>query len=262
MRKLFSFFLLLIISQLLNTTNGVAAPPSKNSRYFELKVYHFSNAGQEATIDSFLQYHYLPFLHASKLNNIGVFKAISNDTAADKKIYVFIPFNSLKEVENFSNESITVTLSGDAGYVNAAYNKPAYNRFETILLKAFPLMPAMAASKLTGPKSDRVYELRSYEGPSEKFFRNKVKMFNEGGEISLFARLGFNGVFYSEVVFGSRMPNLMYMTSFENMQSREEHWKAFTNDPEWKRLSALPEYQHNVSHSDITFLRPTEFSDL
>ena len=87
-------------------------------------------------------------------------------------------------------------------------------------------------------------------------------MFDIGGEIPLFARLGFNGVFYSEVVFGSKMPNLMYMTSFDNMQSREDHWKAFNADAEWKKLASNPEYQHNVSKNEIVFLRPTEYSEL
>jgi hypothetical protein len=54
----------------------------------------------------------------------------------------------------------------------------------------------------------------------------------------------------------------MYMTSFNNMQVREEHWKNFGSDPEWKKLSALPEYQNNVSHIDIVFLRPAPYSDL
>ncbi|WP_229725069.1 NIPSNAP family protein [Hymenobacter baengnokdamensis] len=87
-------------------------------------------------------------------------------------------------------------------------------------------------------------------------------MFNAGGEIRLFNRLGFNGVFYGEVVFGSNMPNLMYMTSFKSMPDREAHWKAFSSDPEWLKLKALPQYQHNVSHTDITFLRPTAYSGL
>ncbi|MGI8636272.1 MAG: NIPSNAP family protein [Segetibacter sp.] len=52
------------------------------------------------------------------------------------------------------------------------------------------------------------------------------------------------------------------MTSFDNMQSREDHWKAFTADAEWKVLAAKPEYQHNVSKNDIVFLRPTEYSEL
>lgn len=54
----------------------------------------------------------------------------------------------------------------------------------------------------------------------------------------------------------------MYMTSFENMASRDEHWKAFGNDTEWKKLSAMPEYQHNVSKINISFLTPAEYSDL
>ncbi len=86
-------------------------------------------------------------------------------------------------------------------------------------------------------------------------------MFNEGDEIGLFERLNFNAIFYGEVIAGSKMPNLMYMTSFDNMQERDEHWKKFSADPYWKKLSSLPEYQQNVSHIDINFLRPLDFSD-
>ena len=109
--------------------------------------------------------------------------------------------------------------------------------------------------------SERVYELRSYESASETLHQNKVAMFNEG-EVELFDRLGFNAVFYGQVIAGSRMPNLMYMTSFENKAARDEHWKSFGNDPEWKTMSSLPKYQHNVSKIDIIFLKPTAYSKL
>jgi hypothetical protein len=132
---------------------------------------------------------------------------------------------------------------------------------ETILLKAFPLAPQMQLPSLKSAKKERVYELRSYESATELKFDNKVKMFNEGDEIGLFKKLNFNAIFYSEVVAGSKTPNLMYMTSFENKADRDEHWKTFGNDPYWKKLSAMPEYQNNVSHIDITFLYPTEYSD-
>jgi len=58
------------------------------------------------------------------------------------------------------------------------------------------------------------------------------------------------------------MPNLMYMTSFDNKTSRDDHWRMFGNDPDWKTMSAKPEYQHNVSKITITFLRPTNYSKL
>jgi len=87
-------------------------------------------------------------------------------------------------------------------------------------------------------------------------------MFNKGDEIGLFKKLGFNAVFYASVLSGAHMPNLMYMTSFDDMASREAHWKAFFADPHWKQLVADPQYQHNVSHVDIIFLHPAAYSDL
>jgi hypothetical protein len=85
-------------------------------------------------------------------------------------------------------------------------------------------------------------------------------MFNKG-EVDLFERLGFNALFYARVLSGSRMPNLMYMTCFDNKAGRDEHWKAFSNDAVWKQLSAMPEYAHNVSKSNIFFLQPVAYSD-
>lgn len=152
--------------------------------------------------------------------------------------------------------------SAGSDYVTASYDNPPYVRMQSILLLAFTGMPKMEAPKLTSSVSERVYELRSYEGHTEKIFKNKVDMFNKGDEVGLFKRLGFNAVFYAEVLAGSRMPNLMYMTTFENKTSRDEHWKAFSSDPQWKKLSAMPEYQHNVSKIEIFFLRPTEYSDI
>lgn len=86
-------------------------------------------------------------------------------------------------------------------------------------------------------------------------------MFNEGDEIGLFNRLKFNAVFYGEVIAGSKMPNLIYMTCHENKAVRDQNWKNFSDDQQWKKLSSMPEYQKNVSHIDIMFLYPTGYSD-
>lgn len=242
--------------------SAVARPLAERPAYFELKVYHLKTARQEALIDSFLQHQYLPAMRAAGSAPIGVFKPIGNDTTADRRVYVFTPYASLKQWEQVKNTVAPKLLTAGGAYENAAYNNPAYTRLETIFIQAFEDMPALTAPQLDAPRSERVYELRSYEGASEKIFRNKVQMFNQGGEIKLFNRLGFHAVFFGSVVFGAHMPNLLYMTSFANRAAREAHWKAFGEDPEWKRLSALPEYQNNVAHIDIAFLRPTAYSDL
>jgi hypothetical protein len=241
-----------------------ASEPVADRGIYEIRIYHYATADQETTIDQYLKNAYLPALRRQNIKAIGVFKALANDTAVDKTIYVLIPYKSVKDFEK-----ITDRLSNDnalamagASYVNATYDKPAYSRMEKILVRAFKDMPAIAKPRLTGNRQDNIYELRSYEGHTEKIFQNKVDMFNAGGEIKLFSRLGFNAVFYSEVIAGGTMPNLMYMTSFNNMKERDEHWKAFIADPEWKILSAKPQYQHNVSKIITTFLRAAEYSDL
>lgn len=230
----------------------------------EIIVYHCKSAEQLAITEEYLQNAWMPALHGEGVKNIGVFKPVGNDTAADKRIYVLVPYASLKDFERTQEKlekNKTLSEHGKA-YANVAHNMAAYSRMERILLKAFADAPQLKVPALTGAKQDRVYELRSYESASEKLFRNKVEMFNAGGEIKLFDRLGFNAVFYGEVIAGAHMPNLMYMTSFENKLARDRHWSAFGADPEWKRLSSLPQYQNNVSHIDITFLTPTSYSDL
>jgi len=239
-------------------------PSAKTEReFYQLTVYHFANASQEKMIDNYLQNALLPALHKISIKNIGVFKNHSNDTLADKTMYVLMPIKSLEDIMRISsklNTDKSYQASG-AEYLDAIYTTPPYSRMETILLHAFPLAPAFQLPKLNGTRKDRIYELRSYEGATEKIFKNKVRMFNEGDEIGLFKRLNFNASFYAEVVAGSKMPNLMYMTCHENKTVRDANWKNFTSDTYWKKLSSMPEYQHNVSHIDISFLYPTEYSD-
>ena len=244
--------------------NALQAQTSKPREYYQITVYHFKDTLEENLIDDYLQHALLPALHGMNVQHIGVFKALSNDTVADKKMYVLMPVKSLNDIADINKKLVANTSYLNAGkrYLNAPYDTAPYTRMENILLQAFPLAPQMQLPHLNGARSERVYELRSYESATEKLYASKVKMFNTGDEIGIFKKLDFNAVFYAEVLAGSRMPNLMYMTTFENMQERETHWKAFGESPEFKALLAMPEYQHNVSKADIIFLRPTDYSDL
>lgn len=251
------FFCLFMIS-----FQGNAMAPKQD--FYEIKIYYLKEKAQEARVESFLKNAYLPALYRAGIDKVGVFKPVESDTAAGKRIYVLIPFKSADQFVKLDEKLEKDQRFAAAGkeYLNAPHNNPPYERIESILLKAFEDMPRMEVPDLSSAPGERVYELRSYEGPTEKRYQNKVEMFNEGGEVRLFDRLGFNAVFYGEVLSGCRMPNLMYMTTFENMASRDEHWDTFRNDPVWKELSSMSKYQNNVSKSDIFLLHPTEYSDI
>jgi NIPSNAP len=231
--------------------------------FYEIKTYKLKDKNQEALVDTFLKNAYLPTLHRMGIKNIGVFKPLETDSIFGKRIVVLIPYSSVEQfskIPDLLNSDKQFNLGGKE-YLEAVYTNPPYERIESVLLRAFTGMTQMEVPALTGPRGERIYELRSYEGPTEKIYRNKVQMFNQGDEVGLFKKLGFNAVFYADVISGNRMPNLMYMTTFSNQASHDEHWKSFVDDPYWKKLSAMPEYQHNVSKINIYLLRPTEYSD-
>jgi len=239
-----------------------ADPPKQE--YYEIRIYQLNNADQEKRMDAYLKDAFLPALHRAGLSKIGVFKPIGNDTAAVRKVFLLIPYTSLNDPDaidsKLASDNAYITAGND--YINAAHDNPAFARFSKIILKAFSGHPVITEPKLTGPLNERLYELRSYEGATEKLYKKKVDMFVKGNEIAIFDDLKFNPIFYAEVLAGTAMPNLMYMTSFENKQSRDEHWKAFGEHPNWKKLEADPQYKNTVSHMDITFLNPTVYSDL
>ncbi len=243
---------------------GMTFSQTRSQTYYEIKVYHYENIEQENTINTYLRDAFMPALHRYGIKNIGVFKPVGNDTLANKRIYVLIPHKSPKKFANMPDllEKDSQLDKDGKEYLEAPINKVPYKRMESIFIKAFTEMPKIQLPSLKNPLSKRVYELRSYEGPTEKMYRRKVEMFNKGGEIALFKNLGFNAVFYGSVLAGSRMPNLMYMTTFEDMPSRDAHWKSFSASPVWKELSALEYYKRTVSRSEIILLNPVDYSEI
>lgn len=252
--------LLLMLCFYINTISA----QEKNRQFYQLKTYTFSTDEQLEQTDDFLKNAYLPALKRQNIGNIGVFKPKTyapNDTL--QRTILLIPFASLEAFEALETQLLNdITFQRDgADFITAAHDKQPYVRIGSILLKAFEDMPMLKPSPLQSERKDRIYELRSYQSPTLAYHQNKLEMFNAGGEVTLFDDLGFNAVFYSSVLSGPDMPNLVYMVTFKDEASRDAHWKAFSDSPIWQKLSALPKYQDNVSHIDSVFLYPTDYSD-
>lgn len=235
----------------------------QSREFYQLKSYYFDTYEQESKTDDYLRNALIPALHRQNIKNIGVFKPRSQVSDTAKRTIIFIPFESLEQFLNLDEALLKDSLYVAKGskFINASHENPTYARIQSVLLRAFEDMPRLFSPQFEVPKANRIYELRSYESPTEEYYKRKVAMFNEGGEIKLFDRLGFNAVFYAEVISGPKMPNLMYMTTFKNQETRDKLWKAFFDSPEWKELLTYPKYENTVSHADIFLLYPTDYSD-
>lgn len=122
--------------------------------YYEIKIYSISSAEQETRLDVYLSEAYLPALHRMGIKNIGVFKPRKDTDDAGKKVYVFTPLKSptqVMKIEEKLSEDAAYQAAGN-DYINAAYNNAPFDRFESIILKAFVDNPKMSLPQLNGPK--------------------------------------------------------------------------------------------------------------
>src|SRR6188768_4595114 len=103
MNKFKPLYLILMILFASLSQSWVSSPKTERE-FYQLTVYHFSNASQEKVIDNYLQNALLPALHKINIKNIGVFKNHSNDTITDKIVYVLIPIKSLEDIMRISSK--------------------------------------------------------------------------------------------------------------------------------------------------------------
>ena len=244
------------------TFNVLSAAPAKQM-YYEIKIYRVSQPSQLETIESYLKDAFIPAVHRAGITNVGVFKPVEADSAFGKMIYVFIPYNTADQFTMLVTalENDQVYQQAGKAFLDAPYNNPPFIRYETVFMKAFKNMPEFRKPSYTTPRSERIYELRSYESATEAKAAKKREMFNEGGEIGIFEKVGSNAAFYAQVLYGSKMPRLMYMTTYADMKSHDDHWVAFRNSVEWKTLSGKEEYKNSTSKTNPYLLHPTDYSD-
>jgi hypothetical protein len=144
-------------------------------------------------------------------------------------------------------------LAAAAPFWNATAGARAFERVESWLLAAFAGWPQATPPAAAASKGKRMFQLRTYESPSNGEHVRKVEMFHSG-EFEIFKAAGFHPVFFGDTLVGSRMPSLTYMLSFTDMTELEAKWDVFRNDPAWKKLSADPRFAFDPIVSNISNL--------
>jgi hypothetical protein len=244
----------------LSTTSPFMENARKTQQWYELRTYQFASDDQRQLTSAYLEQAYLPALNRAGIHQVGVFTEQQPQNIA--RTYVLIPFDSIDAftaIDNRLAHDPTYLATGEA-YLAAQPTSPAYQRIESSLLKAFAHMPQMEAPE----KKDRLFELRCYESPTESAGQKKIEMFNDAGEIDIFKKVGARPVFFGETIIGERRPNLTYMLCFDNMEGHDARWKAFGSDPDWKKVSSMPEYSDArlISKITRTFLSPAGYSQV
>ena len=227
-----------------------AAAPSRE--FYQLRRYQLQSGPQTKLTESYFSEALVPALTRLGMGPIGLFQlTFGSETPI---YYSLIPGSSVESLA-----TVDFHLAQDAAFLKAAepfWNAPAaapaFVRVESSLLAAFEGWPRLVPPPApVQPK--RIFQLRTYESPSNGAHVRKVEMFNNG-EFEIFKNAGCNPVFFSDTLIGPRTPNLIYMLSFADMDALNTGWAAFSAEPAWKKLSSTPRYNYEPNVSSISNL--------
>jgi hypothetical protein len=231
----------------------------------ELRRYRLRNGAMAARFAAYAKDALVPALGRAGLSPIGAWTvAVGPDSPT---VHLLVPHPGAESVV-----TLAARLDGDGEYRKAAASflalpatDPPFVCCDSSLHAAVPTLPAVEkpAGAAAGP--DRVFELRTYRSASEPDSRRKIEMFETGGEIAIFRRVGLQPVFLARDLVGEGLPSLTYMLVFADAVAREKIWATFRDDPEWLKLRALPRYTEGgdiVSVISSVLLRPTDYSQL
>jgi hypothetical protein len=251
-----------IVTGVLGTTGFRPAEAAADSRrHYELRTYELRSDINSARLRTFFKDAVLPAYARAGAGAIGLFQPETGFPSGS--VIAVIEYPSLSAVE-----AVAQQLDADAAYNDARRNFEVaadlpYVRYDARLMRAFTGHPRIEVPPQEASRAPRMFELRTYEARSASALDKKVAMFNQE-EITLFRSIGMTPVFFGENLFGTRLPSLTYMLTFDDMSARQKAWTTFRTHPEWQRIQNDPRFAALGSNtvSNVAYLSPLAFSPI
>jgi len=257
-----------LTSSLLAASTGALAAgqqttEAKGREYYHLRRYRLRSGSQRKPADGYFAEALVPALNRMGIGPVGVF---SVEIAAEvPSLYVLMPCTSVDTLVTVDQRLVRDAeyLKAGAAFLNAPGPAASCVSAESSLMVAFEGRPRLTLPPATKEHRSRIFELRTYESPSDQYHKTKVEMFHNG-EFEIFEKAGFWPVFYGDTLIGPRMPNLTYMLGYEDLTERGKRWNAFRVSPEWKQLSTASRFAIDdlVSNISNPILSPKSYSQI
>lgn len=240
-----------------------AAATDKKSPYLEFRIFRMQMGSQNSRMQTWAEKHLMPLLAKYGFSPTGFFTELVGPNLPS--FYALFSYADLAERERLWGQ-VVEDPAWAKGWEELesgpeSESGPPFDSSEGWLLRAADYSPAVKAT----PKGRRnsVYELRIYESPTERHLRDLHERF-AGPEIKIFHRSGVHPILYSSMAIGPKMPNLLYLTPYENSAALEKAWQAFGSDPEWRKVfrESIQKSGQTVRNIVKLHLAPTKFSQL
>jgi hypothetical protein len=243
---------------------GKAPAAGGSPQLLELRKYRLRFGPMEPRFAEYAKGVLIPALNRAGVKPVGAFTVMIGPDSPS--VYMLLPHPSAESVVTLSSR-----LRADAEYGRAAASfralpatDPPYVRRSSSLMAALDSMPSIVVPAGPLAAASRVFELRVYESHNEAAGLKKIEMFETGGEIAIFRRVGLAPVFFGRDLIGPSLPSLTYMLVFPDAVAREKNWGVFREDPEWVKLRSSPGFSNAeiLTNTNNLLLRPTDYSQV
>lgn len=241
------------LASLAGTAMTQADDPDPRSGVYELRVYTCDPGRLTALHDRFRD-HTVKLFEKHGMTNVAYFTPVEGPTAENTLVYFL--WHKSKDAAAASFQA----FRADPDWVKA---RTASEKDAKILAKP----PETTFLKLTdystplpAAADDRVYELRTYVANEGKFDALHARFRNH--TLKLFEKHGMENVAYFVPTDEPKSANtLIYLLAHKSRDAAKASWKAFVEDPEWKKVAAESEVNGRlVQKVEAVFLKPTDYS--
>ena len=161
-------------------TAASQTPPPSAREFYLMRRYLLQQGPQTKLAEAFFSDALIPALVRLGFGPIGAFRLdFGPETPA---YYLLIPGSSIEALAE-----LDLRLAQDAAFMKSAdpfwsapATAPAFQRIETSLLEAFEGWPKLTPPPSSAAKGKRIFQLRTYESPSNADHVRKVEMFHSG----------------------------------------------------------------------------------
>lgn len=245
MKPLLSFLLVFLVC--------AAVAQTKDTRYFELRVYYAATGKFDALITRFND-HTTKLFEKHGMQNIGYW--VPTDNA---NVLYYILASPTKEAHQRSWEAFRADPQWQKAKADSEVNGKLVDSVKSVGMYSTDLLPAINDKK---SKDDRVFELRTYYCQPGKL-PNLITRFRDH-TLKIFENVGMQNIVYFVTDEPSgKQPLLVYLLAHKSQEAAKKSWENFLADPEWIKARDNSEKDGKILVKlESVYLKPLPFSKL
>ena len=206
---------------------------AQDTRCFEMRTY-YAAPGKLDELHARFRDHTCKLFEKHGMQNIGYWVPLEN---SDSQLIYLLAYPS-KEARDKSWKEFMADPDWKAAYKASEASGSLVKKTESIFLTTTDYSPA--EDKYTG-NEPRVFELRTYKAAPGKLIDLNARFRDH--TCKLFEQHGMANIGYAVPMDKDKGADdtLIYMVAHKSKEAAAESWKAFVNDPDWKKAKAASE---------------------